>query len=128
MVIGADVVRLPDESVETAVSVCLPSGSEPLIQSTVPEQLALAHDSVFASTPLAYSWTVFIATLSVPFSDTLRLLPVHVPLGGLVMAAVGGTVSVVPPVVLPVVVLEVELVAVVVPVAPEANVGLSASL
>ena len=43
MVIGADVVRLPDESVETAVSVCLPSGSEPLIHSTVPEQLAPAQ-------------------------------------------------------------------------------------
>ena len=71
-----------------------------------------------------------MATLSVPRSDTSRLLPVHVPLGGLVMAAVGGTVSVlaVPPAALAVAVLDVGVVTVCVVVAPEANVGLVASL
>src|ERR687886_803034 len=76
--------------------------------------------------------------LSVARSDTCRLLPVHVPLGGLVIAAVGGVVSpVVVALVVPVVDVVVPVVDVVVAVAvvvvadvdtPDGYVGLTASL
>jgi hypothetical protein len=53
IVIGADVVWLPAVSVATAVSVCLPRGSAPLIQVTVPWQVAVEHVSVLVSEPSA---------------------------------------------------------------------------
>ena len=74
------------------------------------------------------------ATLSVAFIETCRLLPVQVPLGGLVMAAVGEIESVVTVVVSDVVPVLVPLVAVVVVPArlvvgaPDAYVGVVALL
>jgi hypothetical protein len=97
IVIGADVLRFPDESMATAVTVCAPEARLPVSHCPVPEQLVVPVQAMLLkSEPSPYSWIVLTLMLSDAAAEIRMLLPVHTPLAGEVMATVGGVVSLVP--------------------------------
>ena len=59
----------------------------------MPLHVTPPHGSVAITAPLPHSLRLAIATLSVALALSAMLLPVHVPLDGLVTAAVGGVLS-----------------------------------
>lgn len=144
MVTGADFARLPAESTATALTMYEPAGSAPVAHQVVPLQLDVEHGNVAKIFPPPQSSIRLSFTLSVARASTRMLLPVQTVESGDVIATAGSTVSVAPDVVGAVVPVEgvavpvdgvvVPVVGVVVPVAvpvagaPEANVGLAASL
>ena len=94
MVIGDEVLRLPEESVATAVTVCAPDGKLPVSHCTVPAQLVVpVQDTVPKSEPSPKNWSVLTFTLSEAAAEIMMLFPVHTPFGGDVMATVGNVVS-----------------------------------
>ena len=68
-----------------------------MIHVTVPLHVVPPHVSVPKTPPLPHSLIVARPTVSVADALTLMLLPVHTPLGGEAMLAVGGVVSPPPP-------------------------------
>jgi len=93
---GAEIARLPALSTAIAFTRYAPPGNGPVIHKMVWAQLVVEHGMVAKILPPPHNSMRATPTLSVAFALTSMLLPVHTPLRGEVMETAGGTVSLLP--------------------------------